>query len=66
MTAKARLHLRQQQGSTMGEKSKAFNTLKGTSSQLLKSNLRSELSEVKGLALAFDVDKWKGETSLNL
>lgn len=36
---------------------RAFNALKGTSPQLLKSNLRTELGEVKGLALAFDVDK---------
>lgn len=43
-----------------------FNTLKGTSPQLLKSNLGSELSGVNGLALAFDVDKRKGEMSLNL
>lgn len=43
-----------------GQTKKApFNTLKGTSSQLLKSNLVSELSRENGLALAFGVDKMK-------
>lgn len=53
-----------------GEKRKVapgpFYTLKGTSPQLLKSNLGSELSRKKGLALAFDVEKRKGGMSLNL
>lgn len=62
MIAKVRLHLRD--GGVVGAAHGLFNTLKGSSPQLLKSNLGSDWS--KGLALAFDVDKKKGGMSLNL
>lgn len=57
MTAKAPPHLRKKQGSAMG--GGPFNTLKATSPQLLKSNLGSELSGVKGVG--FGLWCWQKE-----